>query len=78
MTKIGTHEIFLTMNEKVMFFIHWRLQRTKIFYHKQISYENINGKFFFQTMVYCSPFNFREMEPLMKLAVKSGTKGDLL
>ena len=24
-----------------MFFIHWRLQGTKIFYHEQISHENI-------------------------------------
>ena len=31
----------LTMNKKVMFFIHWRLQEMKIFYHEQISHENI-------------------------------------
>ena len=34
-------EIILTMNENVMFFIHWRLQGTKVFYHEQISHENI-------------------------------------
>ena len=35
------------MNKKVMFFIQWRLQGTKIFYHEQISHKKIfNGKFF--------------------------------
>ena len=37
------------MNKMVMFFIHWRLQGTKIFYHKQISHENIQQC---QTTVY--------------------------
>ena len=45
-----TNEIFLTMNKKVMFFIHCRLQETKIFYHKQISHENIQW-WIFQTTV---------------------------
>ena len=36
-----TNEIFLTMNKKIMHFIHWRLQGMKIFYHEQISHENI-------------------------------------
>ena len=34
------------MNKKVMFFIHWGLQGTKIFYHEQISHENIQNEFF--------------------------------
>ena len=29
-----------------MFFIHWRLQGTKIFYHEQISHKNIQQQFF--------------------------------
>ena len=48
-------KILLTVNKKVMFFIHWRLQETKIFYHKQISHENIQRWIFFQTTVCCVP-----------------------
>ena len=35
-----------------MFFIHWRLQGTKIFYHKQ-KYPTV---YFFRTMVFTLPY----------------------
>ena len=59
-----TNKIFLTMNKEWMFFVPWRLQGMKIFYHKQISQENIQ-RWIFSKLQYIANFLLKHCKILI-------------